>query len=63
MADVWPKRIELPCGLDKSEMWDHAEKLGLTGDAVQRFKYALGDVQATIEVNEDGTYKILSVRE
>ena len=46
---------------DKESNYDTAEGLGLSEEAQKEFAYALYEVEFDLEVNEDGTYKILKV--
>lgn len=59
----WPKRAIAYLHGDKETMWEKGEKLGLTGEAIMLFRHALCEVTVEIDVNEDGTYKIVSVKE
>ena len=48
----------------KECMYDKGEELGLSKEAISdNFSYCCYEVKVNIEVNEDGTYKILSVEE
>ena len=45
----------------KDSMWEKGEEIGLTEEAIQEnFRSCCYEVEITIQVNEDGTYKILS---
>jgi hypothetical protein len=47
---------------DEESNWEKGEQLGLSEDAIkENFKYALYEVGFVLDVNEDGTYKILSL--
>jgi len=46
---------------DKESNLDTAESLGLDEKAQNEFMYALYEVEFDLEVNKDGTYKILKV--
>lgn len=46
---------------DRESMWELAQKNGLTGEAVRMFSHALGQVRFDLEVQPDGTIKILAV--
>jgi hypothetical protein len=49
---------------DKYSMRDLGSELGLTEDAIDRFRYALYEVEITLEVDtETGEYTIISVKE
>lgn len=48
-AEDYPKRIGM--------------SLGLTGDALDKFSFALDTIEFNLEIHEDGTYNILSVRD
>ncbi len=46
---------------DKESNLDTATGLGLDKKAQDEFMYALYEVEFQLEINEDGTYKILKV--
>ena len=46
---------------NKESMWEKAEEIGLSEEAIKMFKYALSEVEFTLDVNDDGTYEILEV--
>ena len=45
----------------KESMWEKGEQIGLQGEALDLFKYALCEVEFVLDVKKDGTYEILSV--
>lgn len=59
----WPKRAIAYIHSDKESMWEKGEKLGLKGEAISLFRHALCEVTVDIDVNQDGTYTIVSVKE
>jgi len=47
---------------DKERNWDHAEKLGMSKDAIRNFRYAALEVKLTLEVEtETGAAEIIAV--
>ena len=47
---------------NKESNWEKGEEIGLSEKVIkENFRYALYEVPFNIEVNEDGTYKILSI--
>lgn len=63
-SDQWPKQVSVYLHGDKESNWDTAQKIGLSEEAfTEKFKYALYEVEFNLEVNEDGTYKILSYKD
>ncbi len=59
---MWPKRAKVYLHSSKECMRDSGEELGLQGEALREFSYALYEVEFDLEVNENGTYKILSTK-
>ena len=59
----WPKRTQMYLHSNKEYAWEVGEELGLSDEALGDFRYALYEVTFEIEVNKDGTYKILNVSE
>ncbi len=47
----------------KDSMYDKGGELGLSEEAIEKFMGCCYELKVNIEVNEDGTYKILSVEE
>lgn len=45
----------------KDSMWDKGVSLGLESEALRLFSYALCEVEFVLDVNADGTYKIVTV--
>lgn len=60
---TWPKRITTYIGSDKETMYGEGEDIGLSGEALSLFRHALMEVEVVIDVNEDGTYTIVSLKE
>lgn len=56
----WPKRIKVYVHGSKEYMWDKGEALGLKGDALRMFSYACSEVEILLEVQSDGTAKMVS---
>lgn len=46
---------------DKESNYQKGEKLGLTGEALKKFAYALCEVTIKAEVADDGTCEIISI--
>lgn len=59
----FPKKITTYLHSDKESNWSLADEMGLKGEAAENFSYALYEVKFILEVYEDGTYKILEVKE
>jgi hypothetical protein len=59
----FPKTTKAYLHSTKEDMRMLGEKLGLEGEALEKFVFALYEVKFVLEVNEDGSYKILSARE
>lgn len=60
MSSEWPKMIAeylFPTSTDCREL---GEEIGLTGEALKRFSVNLATTEVVMEVNEDGSYRILS---
>ena len=55
----WPKVETVYLHSNKESMRDLGERIGLSEKDVQKFKFLFSEVTIKIEVNEDGTYKIL----
>lgn len=63
-TNEWPKRTKIYVCSDKDQNWEVGERLGLTEDAIRKnFKYTLMEIAVEIEVNKDGTYKIIGASE
>lgn len=60
---AWPKTVTCYVHGSKEDMWSDGGKLGLEGEPLMLFRHALGELTVTIAVNQDGTYKILEVKE
>lgn len=64
MTQEWPKKATMYLHGDTERAWKIGEKLGLSEGVIkERFKFCLYELTVEIEVNEDGTYKILNVKE
>jgi hypothetical protein len=62
LIDDFPKRVKMYLHGDKDSNWRTGHDIGLSEEAIrQEFKYALYEVEVEIEVNRDGTYKMVSV--
>ena len=56
------KKVKVFIHSNKDEMYETGKKLGLTGQALAKFKYALMEIPVDIEVNPlDGSYVIKRV--
>lgn len=62
MTDTWPKTITAYAHGDRLGMYNIGADLGLREEAAKLFSYALSEVQVTMSVNADGTYKIIEVK-
>lgn len=63
MSATWPKTAEVYVHGSKENMWDIGTELGLDGEALNLFRYALYEVAIEISVNRDGAYKVLSIKD
>ena len=45
----------------RESMWDEGEKLGLQGEALRLFSFALYEIQLELDVNDDGSTEIVAV--
>ncbi len=54
-------KVSLYLHRDKDSNYETAQGLGLDEKAQDEFKYALYEVEFELEVNKDGSYKILKV--
>lgn len=59
---TWPRTVTAYARGDRLGMANIGEKLGLTGEPLSLFSYALSEVQIKMSVNADGTYEILEVK-
>lgn len=59
----FPKRHLVHLSADRERMYEIGERLGLSGEALSLFRHALCEVVVIIDVNEDGTYKLMHVEE
>jgi len=60
--DSWPRRVQMGLLSSKDSNWDllsEGELDGMTEDAQRTFSYTLYEVLFEVEVNKDGTSKIL----
>jgi hypothetical protein len=57
----WPKFTAAYLHGDKVTMWDLGRALGLSEEACKEFSYACYEVKVKIEVQENGTSKIIGV--
>lgn len=68
-AEPWPRRATVYLRSSKESMFEAAQDVGLdAGDEESwsdspagKFRYALYEVRFELEVEEDGTYRIVSV--
>ena len=61
LGGKFPKQTTVYLHSGKEEMIGIGKKLGLSEEAVEKFMYCCYEVEVEIEVNADGTYKILKV--
>ena len=59
---TWPRKTTMYLSSSKDYCAEVGAELGLSEEAMQTFVYALYEVKFEMEVNEDGTYKILNVK-
>lgn len=60
----WPKRVKCYLHGDKDTNWEIGEENGLSEEAIrENFRLAFYEVTVEIDLNEDGTYKIVSFKE
>lgn len=62
MSD-FPKRHLVHLHSDRDRMYEIGERIGLSGEALSLFRHALCEITVIIDVNEDGTYKLIHVEE
>lgn len=55
----WPKVETVYLHSNKESMRDLGERIGLAEKDIQKFKFLFYEVAIKLEINEDGTYKIL----
>jgi len=55
----WPKIEKVYLHSNREAMRDLGTRIGLTEAGVMDFKFALYEVAVTLEINEDGSYKVL----
>ena len=61
LTEEWPKRIKASIHSDQFSMLVNGERIGLTGEALQLFRSAFGELVFEIEVQDDGKFRILTV--
>lgn len=61
--EKWPKEVKAFVHGSKECMRELGEQAGLTGEALNQFSYALGELVVCLSINEDGSYKIVNVEE
>lgn len=59
----WPTQVVVYLHADKGEVRAKGEELGLQGEALERFSYALGEVTVTLDVAKNGSYTVMDVKE
>jgi len=57
--DVWPKQFVVNFHSDREEKREWAIKHGMAPEVVNKFKLVLPLVTVTIEVEKDGSYKVI----
>ena len=57
----FPKQIIVYLSSNKERMIEIGKELGLSEDAVEKFMYCCYEVEIKVEVNIDGSYKMLNV--
>lgn len=62
-AKKWPKRTVVYLHSSKESMFDRGKALGLSEDACHEFKYCGYEIRLDVEVNKDGTFKVLGLAE
>lgn len=64
MTDAtWPKNAMIYLHSDKDSNYEIADKIGLSNKASDNFRYCCSEIAIKLEINEDGTYKILGLVE
>lgn len=61
--NTFPKRITLYLHGSKEENYHKGIEMGLSEEALKKFRYCLMELSVEIEVKEDGTYKIIKTSE
>lgn len=59
----WPRTRAVYLHSSKETMYEHGSELGLTGEALDKFTFALYELTLELAVNQDGTYKIVRIAE
>jgi len=59
----WPKHCTAYVHGSKDIMWERGTELGLTGEALSKFSYALSELTVSLTVDEDGSYTINEIKE
>ncbi len=60
----WPKVIKAFLHADDHRSWEMGHEIGLSQKSiVDNFRDLLYEVEFEVEVNEDGTYQILSIKD
>lgn len=59
----WPQKIVVHLHSSKESMWEDGRKLGLSEAACEEFKYCCYEVGIEVEVNEDGSSKLIGLKE
>lgn len=62
-ADSWPKRVVTFLHSNGECMAEKGKLIGLQCQAIEKFSFALYEVKITLEVDEDGSWKIVKVEE
>ncbi len=63
-GEPWPRRVTMYVHGSKDVAWDvfHESLQGMTEKAGGTFSYTLYEIGVDLEVNQDGTSKVLAVR-
>jgi len=61
---IFPYKTVIYLHSNKDSMWEKGLQIGLSEDAIScNFAYCLCEIGIEIEVNEDGSYKILGIKQ
>lgn len=61
--EEWPRSVNVYIHREKEANFQTAEKIGLSDEATDTFKYALSEVTVTLKISEDGSYEIIKFTE
>jgi len=56
----FPVRTSVYLHSSKDSMYEKGEELGLSQEAINKFMYCCYEIEIEMDVNEDGSYKILN---